>query len=268
MFRSHILALTAACAVVPALVPASARAEVVTYDFTGRISNTILQSGIPQSFPSVVPDSWVGQLVSGSIRMDFGLSEPSTGSTFSQIGSVPDPQWLTITLHQPDGQTLVVPSGPALGINLPPGFCGECNDAYSYVMNDWRSPDDPTGAAQDAFYVQRTLINGLEPYPRQHFSINLQGLANAQPGLTDSADYRSVHVNPSFADITNYGYVEHIPTGSSSLVYSFTVLSLTSQVTAVPEPGVFVLAGIGGVVLFFARRRQRVPAAGGHAVPA
>lgn len=258
MFRSYTLAFAAACALAPNLT----RADVVTYDFTGRISHTILQSGIPQTFPSVVPDSWVGQLISGSIRMDFGLNGPNIGSTYSQIGSVPDPQWLTITLHQPDGQTLVVPSGPALGINLPPGFCGECNDAYSYVMNGWRSPNDPTAAPQDAFYVQRTLINGLEPFPRQHFSINLQGLAVSQAGLTDSTDYRQIHVDPSFANVTNYGYVEHIPTGSDSLVYSFTVLSLTSQVAAVPEPGVFVLAGIGAGVIFLVRRRKQRPQTG------
>jgi hypothetical protein len=161
-----------------------------------------------------------------------------------------------VTVHQPDGSTLVIPSGPVLDIKLPPGFCGECDDAYSEITNGWVG-QDPSAPPQDAFYVQRTLINGLEPFPRQQFMMGLYGSGAQGAGLVDSVDYRQANFDPSFANTTNYGFVDHFPTAGQHLNYAFTVLTLDSQVTSVSEPGVLALGSAGVLVLLLAKRRRR-----------
>lgn len=257
MVRSCAFALaTAACF----LASNVARADVLTLDFTGRIDSTVLQSGTQQTFATQFPSSWIGQTVTGTIRMDFGIMEPRLLETdrYSQVSKTfvePYSHWLTVTVHQPDGSTLVIPSGPVLDIQLPPGFCGECDDAYSEIMNGRRPGNDPSQPAQDGFYVQRTLINGIEPLPRQQFMMGLYGTGPAGAGLVDSVDYRQFDIDPSFATVTNYGFVDHYPSAGEHLNYAFTVLSVDTQIAAVPEPGVFVLAGVGGLVLLLARRR-------------
>lgn len=260
MLRSCVLAVaTAACT----LAPVAAQADVVTFHFTGLISETVLQGGVyrPVVTPTI-PSSWIGQPVSGSIRMDFTDREPvilepghlsQVGTTFDQ----PDPSWLSVTLNQPDGSTLVIPSGPALGMDV--GDCLECNDAYSSITNGWVPSWSPGDAPQDGFYAQRTLINWPEPYPRQTFQLVLSGSGPQAGGLVDNVDYRRVRFIPSFADQVNYGVVDHYPSADYRSTYAFTVLSLTSQVAAVPEPSVYLMAGAGALLMFMARRRRSSP---------
>jgi hypothetical protein len=247
------------------LVPGFAHADVLTFQFTGRIDETVLQSGTQQTLATAFPSSWIGQTVSGTVRMDFGIMEPRLLETdrYSQVSKTADEpyaHWLTVSVNQPDGSTLVIPSGPVLDIELPPGFCPECDDAYSQITNGWVSANAPGDPALDSFYVQRNLINGLEPFPRQTFMLNLAGVGPAGAGLADSVDYRQANFDPSFANTTNFGYVDHFPSAGQHLSYAFTVLSLSSQVAAVPEPGVMVLAGAGGLMLLLARRRARTKA--------
>lgn len=259
MSRSCALVLaTVACA----LAPLAARADVVTFQFTGRITDTILQSGIYQPVPATTfPSSWIGQTVSGSIRMDFTHREPLIleEGQYSQVSATfdqPDASWLSMTVNQPDGSTLVIPSGPVLDLNVDPAFCPECNDAYSHINNGWVSFWSPNDPPQDGFYVQRTLINGLEQYPRQQFQLHLRGVGSENGGLVDTIDYRQVRFDPRFATWDNYGVVDHYPSADYRSTYAFTVLSLTSQVAAVPEPSAYLLAGAGMLAMFMVRRRR------------
>jgi hypothetical protein len=225
-------------------------------------TDSVLQSGIYQPAPpSSFLAGWIGQPVSGSIRMDFTAREPRIieAGEYSQASATfdqPDATWLSMTLHQPDGSTLVIPSGPVLDMNVDPAFCPECNDAYSHIANGWVPSWSPDDAPYDSFYAQRTLINGLEPYPRQQFQLQLRGVGAEGNGLVDSIDYREARFDPRFANWDNHAYVDHYPSADHRATYAFTVLSLSSQVAAVPEPSVYFMAGAGVLVMFMARRRR------------
>jgi len=237
-----------------------AQADVLTFRFTGRISDTILQSGIQQQAETHIPDSWLGQAVSGTFSMDLTGMEPRILEPgYSQLAKTADrprSDWLTVTVNQPDGSTLVIPSGPVRDIDLLPGFCPECDDAYSHITNQWVPSWDPGASPRDSFYAQRTLNNDVAPFPRQSFQINLSGNGPEADRLVDSIDYRQATFDASLANWDNHGYVTDSPSAGHQTVYAFTVLSLTSHVSAVPEPGALLMAGAGALGLLLARRRH------------
>ena len=258
MSRSRTLALVAAAGL---MVSTIARAEVLTFHFTGRISDTVLQSGFMQPAEPLAPDGWLGQTMSGTFSMNLTGMEPRViepgYSQLARTADRPRADWLTVTVDQPDGSTLVIPSGPVLGTG--PGSCAECDDAYSHIADrrvpSW-APGDPP---QDSFYTQRTRVNGLAPFPRQQFQISLRGIGPEADGLVDSIDYRRATFNVGSANWDNYGYIDNSPSIGHRSVYAFNVLSLTSQVSPVPEPGTLAMAGVGAWCLLAARRRRHLP---------
>ncbi|HEX6704406.1 MAG TPA: hypothetical protein VF169_06555 [Albitalea sp.] len=237
MSRTWVLA--ALCAAV--LATTSARADVVTFDFTGRISDTLLLSGIEQP-AQPIPASWLGLMVSGTVRMDFETIEPRVlepGVTqVSKTFDFPFADWMTVTVHQPDGSILSFPSGPAPG----PFPAPESNDAYSVIYNT---------AQQDWFYAQRSFSMAPD-FPQQIFAIDVRGVGAGHLHLTDSSDYRHVHFDVSQANWHNYGSVWFYSAAGVGVGYGFTVLSLTQAVSAspIPEPAssLTLVAGLALVI--------------------
>jgi len=225
-----------------AFVVSPARADdVVLFDFTGVVSTSLLYSGMMQTLvPSAIPSSWIGQAVSGTVSIDLGavpLREfPELGlSQASKTADFPFTDWMQVTVHQPDGSTIVIPSGPA----PVPYPTAEGDDAYSQVQNS---------ADTDSFYVQRTFSNGGTSYPQQSFSIDLTSRAGGL-GLTDSADYRSVHFDVAQANWSNAGLVTKLDGAGIGYQYGFQVLSLNQSVAAIPEPSTWLLMAVGVALL-------------------
>lgn len=236
-----------------AFIVSPAQADVVLFDFTGVVSTSVLGGGTMETLEqSTLPSSWIGQLVSGTIRMDLsaaghqeyfpdlGMSQVSTTSEF------PNADWLQTTVHQPDGSTVVIASGPAPD----PYPILEGNDAYSHIRN---STD------VDEFYVQRNFTNTVT-YPQQFFSISLSSRFGGL-GLTDSSDYRNVHFDVAQANWNNFGLVTKLDAAGVGYQYGFQVLSLNQSVAAIPEPSTWLLMAVG-IALLRGRKliRQRVEA--------
>lgn len=225
--------------------------DVVLFDFTGVVSTSLLSSGTMQTLvPSTLPASWIGQALSGTISIDLGAVPqrefPEIGlSQVSKTADFPYTDWMQVTVHQPDGSTLVIPSGPAPD----PYPTAESDDAYSQIQN----------SDVDSFYVQRTFSNGGNSYPQQFFSIDLSSNFGGL-GLTDSADYRNVHFDVAQANWSNAGLVTKLAAEGVGYQYGFQVLSLNQSVAAIPEPGSWLLMAVGSALLIpglLARRRER-----------
>ncbi|HSI51392.1 MAG TPA: PEP-CTERM sorting domain-containing protein [Ideonella sp.] len=234
---------------------APARADVVSFNFTGQISDSVLQTGIYQPLVSSnMPADWLGQTVSGSIRIDLGPRAPTVlipgqMSQLSNNASYPATDWMTVSITQPDGSTLLIPSSPAPD----PYPEGEGNNAYSHLMNNAVLNGQP---AQDGFSANRFLSNG-QTYPQQLFQLELVSTGANNLSLVDSIDYRKAVFNPAQANWTNYGVVDSFSSLTSGYRYAFTVLSLSSTVSAVPEPTSTAMMGIGlAALLWFGRRRR------------
>ena len=225
-----------------AFIVSPARADdVVLFDFTGVVSTSLLYSGTMQTLvPSTLPASWIGQTVSGTIRMDLSAVPqrqfPELGMT--QVGKTPEfpyTDWMQVTVHQPDGSTIVIPSGPA----PVPYPTAEGDDAYSDIRNS---------ADADEFYVQRTFSN-TATYPQQFFSIDLSSRIGGL-GLTDSADYHNVDFDVAQANWSNAGLVTKLGAAGVGYEYGFQVLSLNQTVlAAIPEPATWLLTAVGMALL-------------------
>ena len=235
-----------------AFIVSPARADVVLFDFTGVVSTSLLYSGTMQTLvPSTLPADWIGQSVSGTISIDLGVvpqtQYPELGlSQASKTADFPYTDWMQVTVHQPDGSTLVIPSGAA----PVPYPTAEGDDAYSQIQNS---------ADTDSFYVQRTFSNGGDSYPQQGFSIDLNSRFGGL-GLTDSSDYRNVHFDVAQANWSNAGLVTKLGAAGVGYEYGFQVLSLNQSVSAIPEPGTWLLMAVGSALLIpglLARRRER-----------
>ena len=230
-----------------AFVVSPARADVVVFDFTGVISTSLLYSGFMQTLvPSTLPSSWIGQAVSGTVSIDLGVvpitSYPELG--LNQAGKTADfpySDWMQVSVRQPDGSTIVIPSGPA----PVPYPTMEGDDAYSQVQNS---------ATRDSFNVTRNFSNGGSSYPQQTFSIELDSVSGGL-GLTDSSDYRNVHFDPLQANRSNAGIVTKLDAAGVGYQYGFQVLSLNQSVAAVPEPSTWLLLS-AGIALLVSRRNS------------
>ena len=230
-----------------AFVVSPARADdVVLFDFTGVVSTSLLSSGTMQTLvPSTLPANWIGQSVSGTISIDLGAVPhgdfPEVGlSQVAKTADFPYADWMQVTVHQPDGSTLVIPSGPA----PVPYPTAESDDAYSQIGN----------SDVDSFYVQRTFSNGGDSYPQQFFAIDLSSHLGGL-GLTDSADYRNVHFDVAQANWSNAGLVTKLGAAGVGYQYGFQVLSLNQSVAAIPEPGTWLLMA-AGIALLASRLRS------------
>jgi len=237
---------------VGSFIASPAQADVVLFDFTGVVSTSALSGGTVQALESSsLSSSWIGQLVSGTIRMDLGAAGhqqyfPELGmSQVSTTSEFPNADWMQTTVHQPDGSTVVIASGPAPD----PYPIFEGNDAYSDIRN---STD------VDEFYVQRTFSNAVT-YPQQFFSIDLSSRFGGL-GLTDSSDYRNVHFDVGQANYSNAGSLTKLDAAGVGYQYGFQVLSLNQSVVAVvPEPGTWLLMVLGIALLLSGSKliRQR-----------
>jgi len=241
--------VAALCASACIVSPPARASDVVVFDFTGVIRTSLLYSGVMQTLvPSTLPSSWIGQAVSGTVSIDLGVvpitSYPDLG--LNQAGKTayfPYTDWMQVTVHQPDGSTIVIPSGPA----PVPYPTMEGDDAYSQIQNS---------ATRDSFYVSRNFSNGGDSYPQQTFSIDLDSVSGGL-GLTDSSDYRNVHFDPSQANRSNAGLVTKLDAAGIGYQYGFQVLSVNqSMVAAVPEPSTWLLMA-GGIVLLVSVSRAR-----------
>ena len=239
--------VAALCASALVVSPAQADDDVVLFDFTGVISTSLLYSGMMQTLvPAILPSSWIGQMVSGTVSIDLGEVPINVLPEFgmSQVGKTADfpyADWMQVTVRQPDGSTIVIPSGPA----PVPYPTMEGDDAYSHIQNS---------ATRDSVYLGRNFTNGGNSYPQQSFQIDLDSFMEGL-GLTDSSDYRNVHFDPLQANRTNAGIVTKLDAAGIGYQYGFQVLSLNQSVAAVPEPGSWVLIA-GGIALLVSRRKS------------
>jgi hypothetical protein len=221
----------AALACAGASLAAPAQADVVLVEFSGTIST------------SVLPSSWIGRTVRGTVSIDLQTGPPPLywSDSFSQIGTTsahPFAGWIEASVHQPDGSTIVIASGPA----PVPYPVQESNDAYTHIYNDY--------ASRDAFYLQRTFSNGGDSYPQQQFVIDVMGL-NAF-GLLSTANYLDIRTfDLSQANYANHGIVLALTGPTTGYNYAFTLQSLKASVVPapVPEPATWLLmlAGVGAL---------------------
>jgi hypothetical protein len=242
--------VSALCAGVFVVSPAQAEDDVVLFDFTGVISTSLLYSGMMQTLvPSTLPSSWIGQMVNGTVSIDLGevptTDYPELGlRQASKTAYFPYTDWMQVTVHQPDGSTITIPSGPA----PVPYPTMEGDDAYSQIQNS---------ATRDSFYVGRSFSNGGDSYPQQTFTIDLDSVSGGL-GLTDSFDYRSVHFDPLQANRTNAGLVTKLDAAGVGYQYGFQVLTLNQSVAAaVPEPGTWLLMAAGLTLVAWRRKSSR-----------
>jgi len=238
--------VSALCAGVFVVSPAQADDDVVLFDFTGVISTSLLYSGMMQTLvPTILPSSWIGQVVSGTVSIDLGevpiTDYPELGlRQASKTGYFPHTDWMQVTVRQPDGSTIVIPSGPA----PVPYPTMEGDDAYSHIQNS---------ATRDSVNFGRSFSNGGSSYPQQTFLIELDSYMGGL-GLTDSFDYRNVHFDPLQANRSNAGIVTKLDAAGVGYQYGFQVLSLNQSVAPIPEPGTWLLMA-GGVTLLVWRRK-------------
>jgi len=238
--------VSALCASAFVVSPAQAADDLVLFNFTGVISTSLLYSGMMQTLvPAILPSSWIGQMVSGTVSIDLGEVPinviPESG--MSQAGKTADfpyTDWMQVTVRQPDGSTIAIPSGPA----PVPYPTMEGDDAYSHIQDS---------ATRDSFYVGRNFSNGGSSYPQQTFQIELDSVMGGL-GLTDSSDYRNVHFDPLQANRTNAGIVTKLDAAGVGYQYGFQVLSLNQSVAAIPEPGTWLLMA-AGIALLVSRRK-------------
>ncbi len=238
--------VAALCASALVVSPAQADDDVVLFNFTGVISTSLLYSGMMQTLvPTILPSSWIGQTVSGTVSIDLGEVPinviPESGMTqVARTADFPYADWMQVTVRQPDGSTIVIPSGPA---PVPyPTFEGD--DAYSHIQNS---------ATRDSVYLGRNFSNGGSSYPQQSFQMQLDSFLGGL-GLTDSSDYRNVHFDPAQANWNNAGLVTKLDAAGVGYQYGFQVLSLNQSIAAVPEPGTWLLMA-AGIALLVSRRK-------------
>ncbi len=241
-------------------LPFATHATIVTYAFTGTISNNLLMNGSYVDLVGRTSAAWLGQDIQGTVSLDLANAwqtdtpserYPSTdGSTFNTYGSSWQQPgfWVTATVHQPDGSTFHLPSG------IQP-ISPTADQAYAGLHNEFFATlGSPATIPKDRFSVSRAN-DGEGFFPYEAFGLDLMSWGPS--ALIDGVNYSTVHIDPSQANSTNMGHV--LGHSGTSLLYdyfftinSLAVASVTDSVPnplPVPEPASYAFLGMGVLLL-------------------
>ncbi len=240
----HRLPITSVCLLL--FVAAAAHAAPFTFNFTGHVSDQILQSGMLQ--PSYTSNSaWLGMSLSGTLTLDLDNVPASPTNVPGMTGygatqDYPDASWISATVTNPDGSIVNI----ATSVQPHPLPVAEGNDAYTLLRHF---------TEDGSFYAQRTYTN-LVSFPQQQFFLALRAVGPAAPLLTSSDDYADVVINAGAANYENFGYVRNYTAEDEGYEYGFTIDTVTRAPADVAEPSSWALATLAAGSLLFARRRR------------
>jgi hypothetical protein len=214
----------------------STSALPLIFQFTGKISDTVLISGIDQTLYTTHPE-WNGKVVTGQLIFS-DLSEFATdgynGPFYSRYSKsndfYPYANWMSFIINNPDGTVLdISDSVPVVPVPLSEG-----DDAYTEISDTNHWEGDTT------FYAQRSYSNS-STYPQKHASLYLRAINENAQWLTENANYNEVIVRPEFANFFNYGAVYYYTDIGVGHEYYFKIESIERLQATVTEPSTFLI---------------------------
>ena len=210
----------------------SALATPVVFEFTGTITDTVVDKMFGNETKVMSRTDWIGQQISGTVSLDFAYfgNDPNAAHTFL-ITYAADSEWMQVKLMNPDG-TFFDSSFAVGGTSAP--FDPYPSSAAANILHLY---DDPYyGVPLSNLVLNRWYQDDNPALMYNYFELGLIGNGDNASLLVDSKNFEDVTVKPEFANLRNYGMVTQSHRTFADPSYYFLIDSFTRMETEVPEP--------------------------------
>lgn len=218
-----------------------AAATPIVFNFTGTVTDQILDGGGTLDTRASIP-KWNGKSISGSFTMNLDKVTPiiqNHEQTYylTEASNDNSRQWLEFVINNPDGTSYSIPTS---------------TDPLPVVDSNYSAATLLSNENFSIFYIAREFHNtSFKNPPLQEIMLRLASFGEGSNQLYDSLDFSTVEFRPELATFQNYGLVNYLKDNGKKMEYYFTIDTLTSVKSNVPEPGVLSLAllGLAGLML-------------------